>query len=321
MDQEIFKQLVDQQLVPGVSWATLEEGQWQRGVHGKLGVILPYQKQVLTGNESYDLASLTKVVGTTTRILQLVDAEELSLSTKISAVLPRLTFLDLTIESLLLHHSGLPADYPKDRPFTEEKLIQFLKETELPRQPQMVYSDLGFILLGWVVEVLDATNLEESFQTHIFQPLGMGHTSYFPPEDARFVPTEVTEDRGVVVGRVHDEKAAAFPRPLGHAGLFSTLSDMIRFVEAIRQNELFSPDLFRQLLTTDVAGRTLGWERAFAAGILFHTGFTGTAIGIDVERQRALILLANRIHPSRQDHGFLKARFEIYKTFFDTEKA
>lgn len=321
MDQGIFRQVVDQKLVAGVSWAVLEEGRWQRGIHGKLGVISPYQNQVLTGKESYDLASLTKVVGTTTRVLQLVDAGQLSLATKISEILPQLPFLELPIQALLLHRSGLPADYPKGRSFTEEKLIQFLKETELPREPQLVYSDLGFILLGWVIEALDGTDLEDSFQMHIFQPLGMDHTSYFPPEDARFVPTEVTKERGVVVGRVHDEKAAAFPRLLGHAGLFSTLADMICFVDAIRQNELFSPELFRQLLTMDVAGRTLGWERAFADGILFHTGFTGTAIGIDVQRQRALILLANRIHPSREDRGFLKARFEIYKTFFDTEKA
>lgn len=317
MNEAVISRIVDQKLVSGISWASYEEGQWQQGVSGKRGMIPPYQEQDLNGTETYDLASLTKVIGTTTRVLQLIDQGSLRLTDQVRGYLPQLAFLDLTIEELLLHRSGLPADYPRDRPFTEAGLVAFLKECRFDQEPRMVYSDLGFILLGWIIEEVDGTDLETSFQKQIFRPLGMTHTSYFPPETAFFVPTEVTAERGLVVGTVHDEKAAAFPRPLGHAGLFADLRDLIRFVDGIRQNELFSADLFQRLLDTDLEGRTFGWERAFDGRILFHTGFTGTAIGIDVANQQGLIMLANRIHPTREDHGFLKARFEVYKEFFD----
>ncbi|HBR81371.1 MAG TPA: hypothetical protein DEA34_01660, partial [Enterococcus sp.] len=117
---------------------------------------------------------------------------------------------------LLLHRSGLPADFSNKPHFSSRMLVHFFETYEQPAQTTKVnYSDIGYLLLGMVIEAIDGTYLEQSFQRYIFRPLGMKDTTYFPKELNRIVPTESTVERGLILGEVHDSKAFRLGRPAG----------------------------------------------------------------------------------------------------------
>lgn len=292
---------------------------------GAMGKIPPFSSIPVSKGMLYDMASLTKVIGTTTRILQLVDMSVVNLSMEVCEILPEFPMLTMTIEALLLHRSGLPVDFEDKRIFTEETVSSFLRAFTPSNQEETMYSDIGFLLLGLIIERLDNQTLEESFQEAIFEPLGMTRTTYYPDLHSLILPTEVTPSRGVILGRVHDSKANRWPRPAGSAGLFAPLEDIIRFAQAVLSNKkcdgsvLFSQVTYDFLKSVTFSNRTLGWEKPFGEGIIYHTGFTGTSIGIDLNRQRGLILLTNRIHPSRENPEFLTNRFRLYQDFFKGE--
>jgi len=185
---DIFKILeaaVVREDTPGFA-AFYMENQHSQTVYG--GTIDYVEK--VTSSSLYDLASLTKVVGTTTRILQLIDREEISLSDSIGVFFPMLEELKLTIEDLLLHRAGFPADFTDKTDFSQEFFWNFLKKINLPlpNERHTIYSDIGYLLLGEIIEKIDGCGLEESFRTHVFEPLGMVSTTYFPNESSA-VPT------------------------------------------------------------------------------------------------------------------------------------
>lgn len=254
---------------------------------------------------------MTKVVGTATRILQLIDECKIDWDSKINDLLVDFPNLALSIADLLLHTSGLPADF-ENKNISEEKVYSFFKNwvSNENVKHKTVYSDIGFILLGFVIEAIDKMDLERSFNKHIFKPLKMNETSYAPKNKMDVIPTEVTPNRGVIQGEVHDSKAWLIDKPIGSAGLFSTLTDLTKFVQAIMNNKkadnrlFFQKETYQKLIYTNERMRTYGWEHLFTnveAPVLFHTGFTGTSIGIDVFRKESLILLTNRVHPDRED--------------------
>ncbi|EME7218689.1 serine hydrolase [Enterococcus sp. 3G1_DIV0629] len=309
--------------IAGLSAAVIDQ-QVRNYSLGKMGKIPPFSEQTVSKGAIYDLASLTKVIGTTTRILQLVQSRQLTLLTQVAEILPRFSQLTMTIEDLLLHRSGLPADFSDKSRFSSRTLMQFFKTYEQPAQTKKVnYSDIGYLLLGMVIEAIDGTDLERSFQRYIFRPLGMKDTTYFPKNLNRIVPTESTEERGLILGEVHDSKAFQLGRPAGSAGLFSTLEDLTAFTKAMMEEQgqsvLFTGTVRTQLLQT-YQQRTLGWEKPFGETIIYHTGFTGTSIGIDLKQKRALILLTNRIHPTRDTPYFMKERYALYREFFKEEQ-
>ncbi|WP_369918017.1 serine hydrolase domain-containing protein [Lactococcus muris] len=270
----------------------------------------------VTSSSLYDLASLTKVVGTTTRILQLIDHEEISLSDSIGVFFPVLAELQITIQDLLLHRAGFPADFTDKTDFSQEFFWNFLKKINLPlpHERHTIYSDIGYLLLGEIIEKIDGCGLEESFRTHIFESLGMASTTYFPDESAA-VPTEITKSRGKIKGNVHDGKAFLWGREAGHAGLFSTVGDLEGFVRAVFSGDLLSDELLTTLQTFVVSGRTLGWLSR-GAGQLYHTGFTGGLICLDLLQRRALVVLSNRTYPSRENKDYTYVRQDIIEKFF-----
>lgn len=292
---------------------------------GVMGTVPPFATIPVAEGMLYDLASLTKVIGTTTRILQMVDSGVLELQTQCCELLPEFPTLRMTIEDLLLHRSGLPADFKEKQLFTEETVSSFLKDFTPYKTTETMYSDIGYLLLGLVIERIDDRNLEETFQSHIFEPLGMTKTTYYPDFQRLILPTEVTTSRGIILGTVHDSKANRWPRPAGSAGLFAPLDDIIRFTQGIMLNkkldgsELFSKAIYQRLRDTSISNRTLGWEKPFGEGIVYHTGFTGTSIGIDLVEQRGLVLLTNRIHPSRENKDYITYRHKLYQDFFKGE--
>lgn len=318
-------QLVKDNVVAGISWGTIQNTKQMCCYEGNLGYEFPYIEQKLSKKHFYDIASLTKVIGTTTRLLQLIDEKKLTFQTQVKEILPEYFFLTSTMEDLLMHSSGLPADLSNKTQVTKKMIKEFLLENRHTTSRKVLYSDLGFFILGEVICQVDQCSLDESFNRYIFKPMGMTNTSYHIEEKQNAVPTEITKARGTIQGMVHDSKAFQLPMDVGSAGLFSTLEDLIQFSSCFLTNtlvtgkELFSDTLVEKIQTTNNAGRTYGWEvkeNQYQESYLYHTGFTGTSIGLNIAKKEALILLTNRIHPSREERGFMKAREAVYYLYF-----
>ena len=294
---------------------------WQKGF-GHLGWAAD-SPAVLPDQTIYDLASLTKVIGTTTAAMILFDEGKLVLDEKVTHYLPGFGGGEkdlVTVRELLEHRSGLPAGRDLWRhAHSPEEARQLVLDTPLEYHPGhgQVYSDLGADILGWVVEAAAGMPLDRFLADRVFTPLGM-HDTGFRPSDSlvyRIAPTEVSPPRGYPVrGEVHDENAFALGGVAGHAGLFGTASDLAVFAQMMLNGGTYDGvrivgDSTVHLFTARAAGdRALGWEVAdgthgagsYLSGSAYgHTGFTGTSIWIDPDRQMFVILLTNRVHAAR----------------------
>lgn len=285
----------------------------------------------------WDLASLTKVIGTTAVVLTLVRDGIVSLDDPIARYLSgyieaassaeERSWRDrATLRHLLTHSSGLPAWKPFFRDSKNlEAIVEKIIATPLERAPgsRTVYSDLGFILLGEIASRAGGKPLAALETERVFGPLGMRHTTRAVPE-AWYPFTAPTERAGAdapfLRGTVHDENARAAGGLTGHAGLFSTAPDLAvlaaEWLRALRgESAIFPAELAREFTTranlVEGSSRALGWDTPSgesSAGTLFsrssfgHTGFTGTSIWIDPEREVFVILLSNRVHPTRENH-------------------
>ncbi len=326
----IIHDLIERRVLWGASYSFLSgEGQklFYKGVQGSME---PYCNHKILPGMYYDLASLTKVVGTTTRVLQLAEAGHVEIQTPVCEVLPEFRYPEITVGNLLLHNSGLMAEVFYRETLTKENILERLYETPVVQPPGtgFLYSDTGFILLGLLVQKLDGMELEESFQTHIFRPLHMTNTSYLTNTGgygrAWYLPTECTAARGCICGEVHDGKAYLLSQrgiQSGSAGLFSTLEDMTVFARSYldRSIKLFGASIYNMLEAADSFGRTCGWSKEYGEHTLYHTGFAGTSMLLDLERGRGFVLLTNRIHPDRENDTFLEARKEMNRIFMEEE--
>ena len=308
---------------PGASVVVGRKGAavWSKGF-GRLGWGAD-SPHVLADRTIYDLASLTKVVGTTTAAMILFDEGKLALDEKVTHYLPLFTggFKDeVTVRQLLMHRGGLPAGRELWRHAkTPEEARQLVFETPLEYRPGtgFVYSDLGADLLGMVVESIAGTGLDVFLKERVFAPLGMNDTGFRPADSLvyRIAPTEVSPPRGYPLrGEVDDENAYALGGVAGHAGLFGTAGDLAIFAQMLLNGGPYNgmrvvSDSAVRLFTARAAGsRALGWEVGegqHGAGSYFgertfgHTGFTGTSMWIDPEREMFVILLTNRVHAAR----------------------
>ncbi|MFO0072219.1 MAG: serine hydrolase domain-containing protein, partial [Gemmatimonas sp.] len=281
-----------------------------------------------TAQTVWDLASLTKVVGTTSAVMQLVANGAIALDAPVVRYLPEWTApgaTGVTVRHLLSHHAGLPAwrALYKEAESPEEAW-RLVLATPLDTVPgvRFVYSDLGFILLGRLVERLSGERLAAYGPRHVFGPAGMPDTRYLPPASwrARTAPTEQDPWRQRKLrGEVHDENAARLGGASGHAGLFSTATDLARFARLylnggrLDGRQVLDSTAIRQFTTVQnpsVSQRALGWEtptgrnsagRRMSARAFGHTGFTGTSLWVDPERNLFVILLTNRVNPTRQN--------------------
>ncbi|AVK61326.1 serine hydrolase [Lactobacillus sp. CBA3605] len=273
----------------------------------------------------YDLASVTKVVGTTTRIFQLLSDHTIRLDDSVARFLPGFAHSQLTIKQLLLHTSGLPSDIENLSGMNREDLITAVYDAKLQQAPgeKVVYSDLGYIILGWIIRTVDGS-LARSVQDHILYPLAMTNTGYnLNRPKIRFVPTEFDPRRGQIQGQVHDYKAFLLNGESGHAGLFSTLTDLTVFVEMMlnfgeyQGKRVLDENVFDWLGEHDVEGRTLGWERRQGKHQYLHTGYTGPAIAFDLDRQLGLVVLTNRVYPTSDNQVWNQDRQHIFDLFFE----
>lgn len=267
----------------------------------------------------FDLASLTKVIFTTTAILQHVESGRIALDDTLTRVLPDLRQYDpnaaerrLTFRQCLAHQTHLPAVEPL---YTYGQAPQTLRAFILQRDwragPQ-VYSDINFILLGLALERLAGRPLADHTP-----PAGFT----FHPNPAECAATEHCTWRGRVLrGEVHDENAFAL-QGAGHAGLFGPASAVLDFAAGLLDGTLLKPATLATMRTRQSATRALGWEVAHpgwsggdacSAETIGHTGFTGTGLWIDFAARRAWTLLTNRVHPSRHtDSGIVMLRRRV----------
>ena len=293
---------------------------WSRG----FGTLDWTRKARVSAQESiYDLASLTKVVATTTAIMVLYDQGKLELEAPVSRYLPAFSggLRDrVTVHHLLTHRAGLSAGRElwrvTDSP-DEARAAVLASPINCTPGVCYEYSDLGADLLGFIAEAISGQSLETLLQKMVFQKLGMTDTRFRVTDHdvVRTAPTEIAPPRGYPLrGEVHDENAFALGGIAGHAGLFSTAADLSVFAQMLLDGGVYKgvrviSDSTVQLFTRRAAGhRALGWdtcaggagcgqfmsERAFG-----HTGFTGTSLWIDPDRQMFVVLLTNRVHAAR----------------------
>ena len=290
----------------------------------------------VTADTLYDLASLTKVVATTTMAMILVDEGRLDLNQPVQKFLPGFQGSGkdaVTVRHLLTHSSGLDATAPLYKELRgRAAFVERIEKMDLGYPPgsRSVYSDLGIILLGEILERISGQPLEEFVRERVFEPLGMHDTMFRPPAELlpRIAPTENDPWRGRVVrGEVHDENAFAMGGVAPHAGLFSTAGDLARLAQMLLNDGVLdgrrivsreTVELFTRKAGIPDSDRAIGWDTKSAegssAGTLFsprsfgHTGFTGTSIWIDPDRQLFVILLTNRVYPTRENQLIREAR-------------
>jgi beta-N-acetylhexosaminidase len=324
------------------------------GTHDQL-IVRPFGKltrdaksTAVTANTLYDMASLTKVIVTTTSVMILVQQKRLDVDTPVARYLPEWSAAAksdpdptwrarVTIRNLLLHDSGLPAhrDFYKQAKGYDAVLASVLAEP-LVHQPgtQVEYSDLGFILLGEIVPRLTGVTLDEYAKQHIFAALGMNASQFKPPRKAwaAIAPTENDLDfrKRLMQGEVHDENAWAMGGVSGHAGLFSTAGDTAIFAQMTLNGGIYAHHrvltraTIQEFTARQVIGdsaRKLGWDAVtqpsssghyFSQNSFGHTGFTGTSLWIDPDRDLFVILLTNRVNPTRANEQIRQLRPAVH---------
>jgi len=272
----------------------------------------------------FDVASLTKVVGTTTVILQLMEQGQLDIDRPLHYYYTKFSEQRLTIRHLLTHTGDIQG-YIKNRDqLTAEELKQaYLGLTAGPQLgKKVVYTDTGTILLGFLLEELFNKDVTQVLTEQVLEPLGMKESCFLPQQVQCCVPTEFHPTRGLIRGQTHDPKAFILQRHAGNAGLFTNSYDLSKFV-SMYLNQGSTPcgqflkaktiqTVLQDQTPTKNGGRSLGWDLKYFGKdqrpLLYHTGYTGTFLLMDVKVQEGFIFLSNRVHPKDQRVEYLKKR-------------
>jgi CubicO group peptidase (beta-lactamase class C family) len=335
---KLVKVAIEEAVAPGVAIAVGRNGHiaYMKG-YGYIDWNQPGSPAVDT-NTLYDLASLTKVVATTTLAMILEEAGQLDINRTVASYLPEFNSPEkaqITVRQLLTHSGGLEAGANIYR--TARGRDQYLAQINArPLQyapgTSMIYSDWDMILLQLVMERITGKTLDVLATEKIFRPLGMIDTQFQPPISLRprIAPTQVDDARGGLLwGTVHDENAWAMGGVAGHAGLFSTAKDLALFSmmilnggEGVNGVRIVKPATIARWTARQgkESTRTLGWdspEGGSSAGQFFspwsfgHTGFTGTSIWIDPEKDLFVVVLTNRVNPTGNNTRHVQLRRDV----------
>lgn len=340
---ELLRHAITQRAFPGASLAVTH--------HGKLVVLKslgrftydPDSPQVTSGS-IFDLASVSKVVATTSMAMILYERGLLDLEAPVAAIVPEFGAPDsqkaeVTVSTLLAHSSGLPA-YEKLflRAKNPEELLAAAFRTPLTADPgaRAEYSDIGFIILAAALERIADEPLDRFCQREVFGPLGMSRTTFNPPANWRtsIVPTadDRTFRRRVIQGEVQDENANVLGGVAGHAGVFSTAQDIAVFAHAILNGG--APIVRRETLTQFTrresspvgTSRALGWDtpstssqsgKYFSSYSFGHLGYTGTSLWIDPERQLSVTFVTNRTWPDCKNEAIKQVRPQVHDAIIE----
>jgi CubicO group peptidase (beta-lactamase class C family) len=310
-------------------------GRWGRLVHlrGYGAIDWAPGSPAVTDSTLFDLASMTKVVATTTAAAMLEEQGRLDLDQRLAWYLPGITDTAkqrITVRQVLTHRGGFEAFAPLYREFRGRE--QYLRQIDArplryPPGRQTVYSDWDLVLVGLLVERLTGEELDRWTAAHVFAPLGMRDTRFRPDPSLRprIAATEFDSARGHIWGEVHDPNAWALGGVAGHAGLFGSARDLAVFAQMLLNGgeyggvRILRPETVARWTTPGYArsSRALGWDtpsRNSSAGRYFgprsfgHTGYTGTSIWVDPERGLFVILLTNRVNPTSENQKHVALR-------------
>ncbi len=323
MPLAILEAAVLEGVFPGAAFALGRDGQISFGTVGKLS---PQPGAATVQLETlWDLASLTKVVCTTTLAALSWETGRLALDSPVQEYLPEFAG-SARVRDLLLHRSGLAAfhEFHKRQPIpTRQQVLDEILGGPAEPAGDTVYSDLGFITLGLILERIEGLRLEELFAQRVAGPLGLD--AGFRPEDrARCAPTETREpwrEAGpeFLQGEVHDPTCALLGGVAGHAGLFANVRSVAKFAQGLVECSLLKPGTMgewtlRQGSSSRALGWDTNWEHASSAGTAWpeaafgHTGFTGTSLWVSLEHQAFAVLLTNRVCPTAENRKILELR-------------
>lgn len=338
--KKIIEEEIKNGAFPGANYAIVTPKQTYLGSVGNKSLIPSIQKNTI--DTIYDMASLSKVLATTTCIFKLMEEGKIRTASKVQNYLPQFAYEQVTIWHLLTHTSGLPEGISgllvmKSAKDVYEKI--FSTPLVYETGAKIKYSDLGYVLLGLIIEKIEKKPLDEVIKEKIFLPLDMIDTTYNPKDLNRCAPTELRNDnlyQGIIKGSVHDEMAFLLNGVAGHAGVFSTVEDVSHFIKMILNNgkynnqQILSPATIDLMFTPQVHEKSgvmcngtirgLGWLiGGFASSsgdltsnqTIHHTGFTGTSIFIDRSNEIGFCLLTNRVHPTRNISAHIEARGKI----------
>jgi uncharacterized protein YbbC (DUF1343 family)/CubicO group peptidase (beta-lactamase class C family) len=289
------------------------------------------RREPMTVDTIFDLASLTKVVATTTAVMQLVQKGQIRVNEPVAKYLPEFAENgkeEITVRELLTHHSGLPEDLDLAQRYLSQAWqgretalrMAYAEKPIYAPGSRFLYSDVNFIVLGALVERVSGMSLDAYCQKNVFAPLKMTHTRFLPPAAwlPKIAPTQYDEHDKMLRGVVHDPTARRMGGVAGHAGLFSTADDLAKFAQALLNGSTgFSPLILSPLMVekmttpqqppTSQVLRGFGWDidspfssnrgDLLPVGSFGHTGFTGTSLWIDPTTRTFIIVLTNAVHP------------------------
>jgi CubicO group peptidase (beta-lactamase class C family) len=309
----------------------------------------------------YDIASVTKVVATTSAIMKLYDDGKIKLEDKVTDYFPDFAQKgkgNITILNLLLHNSGLKAWIPFYKTCAnKDDIIKTICDISLEYQTgsKFLYSDLNFIILGVIVEKISGVSLNDYCKENIFKPLGMNGTTFLPSEDLQkfTVPTEYDSNwrKRQIKGEVHDESASLMGGISGNAGIFSNAKDLFiltsmlanygkyynPYTRGLKEERMFREETVKLFTLKYNAAdydntRALGWDtkqppignyrsqcgELISSNCFGHTGYTGTSIWCDREKDIIIIFLTNRVYPTRDNNGIKETRPELHNLIIKT---
>lgn len=297
------------------------------------------ERKPLIEDTLFDMASLTKLIGTTMACLRMMEEGKISCDDTLDNFFENCYGKEkITLFQLLTHTSGISAHFPLYRESDPSKAAQYVLSHPLAYETgtKTVYSCMGFILLGKILEQIEGKTLDKIVAEKVFSPLGMENSFYNPPLSHPCAATEKDAfGNGIVCGAVHDENARFLGGVSGNAGIFCTLGDTVKFAAMLsnRGKGYISSSLFEKAVTDYTPSfsesRGLGFQlfgnkpfpggSKMSVGSYGHTGFTGTSLYVDNKTGVYAILLTNRVHPTRENMGLFPVRREFYDTVFSEE--
>ena len=284
---------------PGASFAYFKDGEWRESY---LDLSDPERGLKTEAGLVYDLASVSKVVGVGTVFTFLWQQGKLDIDRPVTDFFPECDYPDITIRQLLTHSTDLDPFIPDRDLLTAPELKEAMFHLKRRSQPAFLYSDVHFLLLGFLLEKIFEQDLDQIIEEQVLNPWGMKETMFGPVELA--VPTV----RGVEAGSIHDPKARLLGKHAGSAGLFSTVKDLQIFLEHYLKDD-FAENLSRNFSPLEDKERSLAWN--LEGDWLDHTGYTGTFIMWNREKQEAAIFLSNRTYEKDERAQWIVDRNQV----------
>ena len=294
-----IEEQIEAGIYPGASFTYFKDNQWTEFYVGQSD---PEHGLGTEAGLVYDLASVSKVVGVGTIFTFLWENGQLDIDRPVTDFLPESDYPDITIRQLLTHATDLDPFIPNRDLLTDSELKEAMFHLNRRNQPAFLYSDVHFLLLGFILERIFNQDLDVILQEQVWNPWGMTETQFGPVGLA--VPTV----RGVEAGLVHDPKARLLGRHAGSAGLFSTVKDLQIFLQHYLADD-FARDLSQNFSPLDDKERSLAWN--LEGDWLDHTGYTGTFIMWNCQKQEAAIFLSNRTYEKDERAQWIVDRNQV----------